>query len=104
MYAIIETGGKEYNVQKGSTIEVEKLAGKKGDEIEFDRVMLIVDKDDVKIGKPYIKGAKVLAEVLDQKKARKIIVFRRRPKKGFKRKIGHRQLLTELKIKEISAK
>lgn len=103
MYAIIKTGGKEYNVEEGSRIEVEKLPGNAGDDITLDKVILVADKDDIKIGKPFISGASVVAEIMSQKKGRKIIVFKRKPKKGYKRKLGHRQELTELKIKGIKS-
>lgn len=103
MYAIIKTGGKEYNIEVGGRIEVERLPGNSGDEVALDKVVLVADKDDVKLGKPFISGAKVTAEIVKQKRGDKIIVFKRKPKKGYKRKLGHRQELTELKIKEIKA-
>ncbi|MFH1282534.1 MAG: 50S ribosomal protein L21 [bacterium] len=101
MYAIVKTGGKEYNVSKGSIIEVEKLNGKIGEEVILDKVLLTADNDNVNVGKPYVDGAQVIAEIRSQKKGKKIIVFKRKPKKGYKKKQGHRQLLTELKIKDI---
>ena len=101
MYAIIETGGKEYSVEVGSKIQIEKLDGNRGEEIVFDKVLLIADNDDVMIGKPYLSGAKVVGEIAIQTKGKKIIVFKRRPKKAYKRKLGHRQPITEVKIKDI---
>ena len=101
MYAIIKTGGKEYSLEVGSRIEVEKLEGKTGDEFTFDKILMVADGDDIKVGRPYVEGAKVIAEIVNQKKAPKIIVFKRKRKKGYKKKQGHRQMLTELKVKEI---
>jgi len=101
MYAIIRTGGKEYSIENGSIIDVEKLSGSAGDEVTLDKVLLVADNENVKIGKPFVEGAKVVAQVMDQKKGPKIIVFKRKRKKGYKKKQGHRQNLTQLKIKEI---
>jgi large subunit ribosomal protein L21 len=102
MYAIIQTGGKQYRVEKGSNIYVEKLVVEPGKEVVFDSVLAISDGDKVKVGNPTLKGAKVLAEVLDQTKGPKVIIFKKRSKKGYKKTIGHRQSLTEVKIKDIS--
>lgn len=101
MYAVVETGGKQYKVNAGQVIEVESLAANKGDKIELDRVLVVGDGEDVRVGTPLVEGAKVTATVLKQKKGRKVVVFRYVPKQRFRRKKGHRQDLTQLKIDEI---
>ena len=101
MMAVIETGGKQYKVKPGSVIKVEKLAVKEGEEIILDKI-LMVEKDDKSIfGNPCVEGAKVIAEVLKQDKADKIIVYKFKRRKGYHRTQGHRQRLTQLKVKEI---
>lgn len=107
MLAIIKTGGKQYFVQKGDEIKIEKIEGEKGDEIEFDRVLLLAEKKNknkepqVKIGQPLVKGAQVKAEILEQGRHPKQIVFKYKPKKRYKKKRGHRQPYTKVKILEI---
>lgn len=103
MYAIIESGGKQYQVFTGSTIEVEKLPVEPGKEIEIDKVLMVVDGEKVLIGKPFVEGARVKAVVQEHFKGPKIIVFKYRPKKRYRRKKGHRQIYTRLFIKEIIA-
>jgi large subunit ribosomal protein L21 len=100
-YAIVETGGKQYRVEPGKTITVEKLAGDEGSTVELDRVLLVSDDTATTIGTPTVEGAKVLAEVTSQAKGDKIIVFKYKPKVRYSVKNGHRQLLTKLAIKEI---
>jgi large subunit ribosomal protein L21 len=102
MYAIIQTGGKQYKVEKGAKILIEKLPVEAGKDVVFDNVLAITDGDKIMVGTPVLKGAKVLAEVLEQKKGPKIIVFKKRSKKGYKKTLGHRQSLTEVKIKDIT--
>ena len=102
MYAIIQTGGKQYKVEKGAKILIEKLPAEAGKDVIFDNVLAITDGDKIMVGTPVLKGAKVLAEVLEQKKGPKIIVFKKRSKKGYKKTQGHRQSLTEVKIKDIT--
>ena len=104
MYAIIETGGKQYRVQSGDKLEVEKLDVEKGGEVTFDKVLLVADGDKVSVGRPVVKGASVTAEIVDQFKDEKVIAFKFRRREGYHRKRGHRQSLTLLKIKEIVAK
>ena len=104
MYAVIKTGGKQYRVEKGENILVEKIEVKAGDTVELDKVLMVGKKDDVTIGRPTVDGAKVLAEVVKQKRGPKIIVFKKRSKKHYKRTQGHRQSLTELKITDIKLK
>lgn len=103
MYAVIKTGGKQYKVSPGDTIRVEKLPGEPGQEIELNEVLLVGDGAEVKIGQPLVEGAKVIATVLNQGRSRKIIVFKKKRRKNYKKKRGHRQFYTELQIKEIQA-
>ncbi|MDW7772452.1 MAG: 50S ribosomal protein L21 [Desulfobulbaceae bacterium] len=103
MYAIIRTGGKQYQVAAGDTLRVEKLQGEIGDTVELSDVLLVADGDDVKIGRPVIDGAKVVAKIAEQGKAKKVLVFKMKRRKGFRVKRGHRQQFTALKIEEISA-
>jgi len=100
-YAIVETGGKQYRVEPGKSIVVEKLHGDEGSTIELDRVLLVPDDSSTTIGTPLVDGAKVLAEVEKQAKGDKIIVFKYKPKVRYSVKNGHRQQLTKLAIKEI---
>ncbi|MFC4409904.1 50S ribosomal protein L21 [Chungangia koreensis] len=102
MYAIIETGGKQIKVEKGQEIYIEKLNGAADDVITFDKVLL-VGGDDVKVGVPFVEGATVKAKVLKQGRAKKIIVFKYKAKKNYRRKQGHRQPYTKLLIEEINA-
>ena len=101
MYAIIETGGKQYTVKEGDKVKVEKLNSEVGESITLDKVLL-VGGDEVKIGKPLVEGASVKAKVLAQDKAKKIIVFKYKSKKNFRKKKGHRQPYTLLEIESIS--
>jgi len=104
MYAIVETGSKQYKVAKNDTIEVEKLDHKKAKEVKLDRVLFISDKKDSTIGSPYIKGAHVVCEVVGEKRAKKVISFKyRRRRASSKKKIGHRQNYVVLKVKDIVA-
>lgn len=100
-YAIVETGGKQYRVEPGKSIVVEKLSGEEGSIVELDRVLLVSDDSSTTIGTPTVDGAKVLAEVETQAKGDKIIVFKYKPKVRYSVKNGHRQRLTKLVIKEI---
>lgn len=101
MYAVIKTGGKQYRVSEGQTLRVEKLTGKKGDKINFAEV-LMVGGDTPKIGQPHVKGASVAAEIVGEGKGEKIVVFKFRRRKNYRRKNGHRQPFTELKITGIT--
>ena len=101
MYAIIEVGGKQYYVQKGDVIEVEKQATKDGHEITVNKVLLISKDKKVEVGQPYLKEAKVVAMVLGQTKGEKVISYKYRRRKSSHWKKGHRQQLTRLEIKEI---
>lgn len=103
MYAVISTGGKQYQVAQGERIRVEKLAGEVGDTVELDQVLLVADGEEIKIGQPLVEGVKVTAKIVEQGKAKKIIVFKKKRRKGYRRKQGHRQLFTALEIQGISA-
>lgn len=101
IYAVIQTGGKQYKVSPGDTIKVELLPVESGSNVELDQVLLIADGDKVTIGSPTIQGAKVVATAVRQGKADKVIVFKYKSKVRSRRKKGHRQPYTELTIKEI---
>lgn len=102
MFAVVQISGKQYKVEENQTLEVEKIDGKEGDVVKFKEVLLIVnDKGEVKIGKPYLKNSFVEAEILEQKRGPKIIVFKYRPKKGYHKKQGYRSYLTKILIKKI---
>jgi len=102
MFAIIKTGGKQYLVSAGDKIKIEKIDTEEGKEVVFDEVLLLGnDEKDIKIGDPFIKGAKVNAKVIKQDKAKKIIIFKYKPKKRYKNKKGHRQPYTEVEILKI---
>jgi len=102
MYAVIKTGGKQYKVTEGEIITIEKIEGDKGKEIVFDEVLMVNKGEILRIGNPYVSGAKVIGEIVAQKKGPKIYVFKMKRRKGYHKKIGHRQRLTVAKIKEIS--
>jgi large subunit ribosomal protein L21 len=102
-YAVIKTGGKQYRVAPGQRIRVEKLAPPKGEEIAFTDVLFVKDGDKAQTGSPTVSGAKVLGEVTRQYRDRKVLVFKKRSKKGYKKLQGHRQSLTEVLIKSVQA-
>lgn len=103
MYAVLKTGGKQYRVQEGDVITVEKLAGDVGATIEFDDVLMTTDGEAYKIGTPNVADAKVTCEILAQMKDKKIIVFKSKRRKGMMKKQGHRQQITQLKVTGITA-
>jgi len=105
MYAVIQTGGKQYRVEPGKTIAVEKLAGDAGAQVVFDQVLLVSSGDggNVTVGKPTVAGAKVTAEIVEQTRGEKLVVFKFRRRKNYVRRNGHRQDLTMVKIAEIKA-
>lgn len=103
MYAVIETGGKQYKVEAGQEIYIEKLDVEEGKKVTFDKVLAVGGDDGIKVGNPYIKGAKVSGKVLKNGKAKKITVFTYKPKKNEKRKMGHRQPYTKVSIGDIKA-
>ena len=101
-YAIVNTGGKQYRIQPGDTIRVENLPGDEGDLVELEDVRMVSDEGEVTLGSPTVAGAKVTAEILGRGKAKKIIVFKYKAKTRYRRKNGHRQQYTELRITDIS--
>ncbi len=103
MYAIIRTGGKQYQVAAGDTLRVEKLQGDIGETVEINDVLLVADGDAVKVGQPLVEGAKVIAKIAEQGKAKKVVVFKKKRRKGYQVKKGHRQQFTALTIEEIAA-
>lgn len=103
MYAIIQTGGKQYKISPGDTIRVEKLKGQTGDTVEIKDVLLYVEGEKVQVGKPLLSNVKIVGEILGQHRAKKVIVFKMKRRKGYSKKQGHRQSFTSLKIKEMSA-
>ena len=103
VYAVIETGGKQYKVTEGETVFVEKLAADEGAEVVFDKVLVTGEGADVKVGAPTVDGAKVTANVVKNGKSKKITVFTYKPKKNEKRKMGHRQPYTKVEIVKIEA-
>ena len=103
MYAIIETGGKQYKVEAGDVIYIEKLDVEADAEVTFDKVIAVGSDDGIKVGAPYVEGASVSAKAVKNGKAKKIVVFTYKPKKNAKRKMGHRQPYTKVEISAINA-
>lgn len=101
MYAIIETGGKQYRVSEGDVIRVEKLEIADGETVKFEKVLLVANEGNINVGKPYVDGAVVEAVVENQGKAKKIIIFKYKAKKDYRKKQGHRQPYTQIKIEKI---
>lgn len=102
MYAIVEIAGHQYKVEKDQQIFVNRLQGEEGSNLEFDNVLLIDNEGQITVGAPAIEGAKVTATILNHLKGDKVIVFKKKRRKGYKKKNGHRQYLTQLKIEGIS--
>lgn len=103
MYAVIEAGGKQYRVSRGMKLKMDKLVGDVGAQLQFDKVLLVADDDDLKVGRPYVEGGAVSATLVDQARDKKIIVFKKKRRKGYKRKQGHRQDITIVQIDDIKA-
>lgn len=103
MYAVIRSGGKQYQVASGDQLRVEKLPGDVGDTVAIDDVLLVADGEDVKVGRPVVDGAQVTAKIVDQDKSKKITVLKKKKRKGYRLKQGHRQQYTALKIEEITS-
>lgn len=103
MYAVIRTGGKQYQVAAGDTLRVEKLQGEVGDSVELRDILLVADGEDVKVGRPQVEGATVTAKIAEQGKAKKVVVFKKKRRKGYQVKRGHRQHYTALTIENIQA-
>ena len=104
MYAILETGGKQYRVAEGDVITVEKLPGEAGDTVEFDKVLLVSDGNDVKVGTPYLDGTKITGQIVETGKGKKIVIFKYKSKKDYRRKQGHRQPYTMVEITSLTGK
>jgi large subunit ribosomal protein L21 len=103
MYAVIQTGGKQYKVAPGDVVKVEKLEAKKGDTVEIKEVYLVADGDTMSVGKPTLASAMVTAEVVGEEKGEKLLIFKHRRRKGFRKTNGHRQNYTTIKVKDIKA-
>ena len=103
MYAIIKTGGKQYRVAEGDVITIEKLEATADETVTFDEVLTVVNDGDVKVGTPLVNGAKVTGTVLEQGKAKKILVFKYKAKSNYRRRQGHRQPFTKVVIEKIEA-
>ena len=101
MYAIFRKGGRQYRVEVGSELDLERLPHEVGDKVEFEEVLLLGDDKKTKIGKPLVKNAAVKATVVEQYRGKKIIVWKYKPRKGYRRKYGHRQYYTRLRIDDI---
>jgi large subunit ribosomal protein L21 len=102
-YAVIKTGGKQYRVSPGQTIRVEKLEGGVGDLVSLKDVLLVAEDGRFKVGQPVLEGAEVTARIVEQHKAKKIMVFKKKRRKGYQRSQGHRQRYTALRVQEIKA-
>lgn len=102
MFAVVKTGGKQYRVQEGDVVKVEKLDGEVGKNVTLDEVLMVGDENAVTVGEPAVKGAKVTAEVLDQRKDKKIVVFKKKRRHNYRRKKGHRQEITVLRVTKIA--
>ena len=101
MYAVIRSGGKQYAVRPGDRLDVEKLDGDVGAEIELTDVLMVADGDDVSVGTPSVSGARVTAEIVEHGKGKKVVVFKYKPKIRYRKRTGHRQQFTRLAIKDI---
>ncbi len=103
MYAVIQTGGKQYRVAPGDRLRVEKLDAPVGESVTFDRVLMVGEGEDVKVGTPFVEGGRVVAEVAAQGRARKVEIIKFRRRKHHMKRQGHRQYFTEVVIKDVSA-
>jgi len=103
MYAVIKTGGKQYRVASGDEIKFEKLQGEKGDAVTFEEVLLVSDDGEVRLGQPYLENSKVVGRITRQAKSKKVVVFKYKRRKGYRKKRGHRQHFTLVRIENIEA-
>jgi large subunit ribosomal protein L21 len=103
MYAVVHTGGKQYKVQKGETLRIEKIPGDVGSAVTFDKVLMVADGEEIRVGQPVLENAKVQASIVEQDKAKKVLVFKYKRRKRYRRKQGHRQPYTAIRIDGIDA-
>ena len=103
MYAVVKTGGKQYMVGQGDLVQVEKLPGNVGEEVVFDQVLLVSKEGDLKVGSPTVDGAQVRGTIVEQGRGKKLIVFKMKRRKGYRRKQGHRQYYTGVRVEAIEA-
>ncbi len=101
MYAVIKTGGKQYRVQEGDVLKIEKLEAETGEEVVFDRVLALSNEEGFQVGHPYLEDVSVSGKVLEQGKNKKVVVFKYKPKRRYRKKTGHRQPYTRVKIENI---
>jgi len=101
MYAVLKTGGKQYRVKEGDILKIEKVEGEVGQTLELEEVLLIGNSQEPKVGQPLVPNAKIVVDIVDQGKAKKIIVFKSKRRKGYRKKQGHRQMFTSVKINKI---
>jgi large subunit ribosomal protein L21 len=101
MYAVIRSGGKQYTVRPGETLDVEKIEGDAGSSVELTDVLMVADGDTVTVGSPLVSGARVVADIVEHGKHKKIIVFKYKPKIRYRKRTGHRQQFTRLAVREI---
>lgn len=102
MYAIVEIAGKQYKVENGKYLYTDKLAGDAGAKVEFDQVLLLSDNGNISVGSPLVSGAKISAKIVEQVKADKVLIFKKKRRKGYKKLNGHRQQLTKVMIENIA--
>lgn len=103
MYAVIETGGKQYKVSEGTVVRIEKIVAEEGASVDFDKVLLVGDGEKITIGAPYVAGGKVTATIQTHGRAKKVTIIKFRRRKHFRKQMGHRQHFTEVKVTSISA-
>jgi large subunit ribosomal protein L21 len=103
MYAVVNTGGKQYKVQKGETLRIEKIPGEVGSSVTFDKVLMVADGENIRVGQPVLENVAVLAQIVEQDKAKKILIFKYKRRKRYRRKNGHRQPFTAIRIDGIEA-
>ncbi len=103
MYAVVSAGGKQYKVQKGETLRIEKIPGEVGSKVTFDKVLMVADGENIRVGQPVIAKAAVQASIVEQDKAKKILIFKYKRRKRYRRKQGHRQPYTAIRIDGIEA-
>ncbi|MFW6324121.1 MAG: 50S ribosomal protein L21 [Desulfovibrionales bacterium] len=103
MFAIVETGGKQYRVEEGQELKVEKLMADPGAELALEKVLLTGEGDDIQVGSPYLENAKVTCDVMEHGRGKKIIIFKHKRRKDYRRKQGHRQDFTKIRVKSIQA-